>query len=142
MAWWIWIIVGAILLAAEAVITADFYLVFFGLAGLLVGLLGVCGVHLPAWVQWLLFAVLAVAGLVLYRGPLKRKLAKVDRAMGPELIGETASAQAPIPAGARGRVELRGTAWDARNDGDTDLAVGDRCRVRGVDGLTLLVRAE
>ena len=43
MAWWIWIIVGAILLAAEAVITADFYLVFFGLAGLVLGLLGVCG---------------------------------------------------------------------------------------------------
>ncbi|MDO9171893.1 MAG: NfeD family protein [bacterium] len=142
MAWWIWIIVGAILLAAEAVITADFYLVFFGLAGLLVGLLGVCGLHLPAWTQWLLFAVLAVAGLVLYRGPLKRKLAKVDRAMGPELIGEIASAQAPIPAGAHGRVDLRGTAWDARNDGDDDLAAGARCRVKGVDGLTLLVRAE
>lgn len=142
MAWWIWIIVGAALLAAEAVITADFYLVFFGLAGLIVGLLGVCGLHLPAWTQWLLFAVLAVAGLVLYRGPLKRKLAKVDRAMGPELIGEAACAQASIPAGARGRVDLRGTAWDALNDGDADLAAGARCRVKGVDGLTLLVRAE
>ncbi len=141
MAWWIWIIVGAILLAAEAVITADFYLVFFGLAGLLVGLLGVCGVHLPAWTQWLLFAVLAVAGLLLYRGPLKRKLAKVDRAMGPEMIGETACAQAPIPSGGRGRVDLRGTAWDALNDGDVGIADGGRCVVTGLDGLTLLVRA-
>ena len=39
-------------------------------------------------------------------------------------------------------VDLRGTAWDARNDGDTDLAAGARCLVKGVDGLTLLVRAE
>jgi membrane protein implicated in regulation of membrane protease activity len=142
MAWWIWIIVGAILLAAEALITADFYLVFFGLAGLLVGLLDVCGAHLPAWTQWLLFAVLAVAGLVLYRGPLKRKLSKVDREMGPEMIGETASAQTPIPAGGRGRVDLRGTAWDALNDGGADVAAGGRCVVVGLDGLTLRIRAE
>lgn len=141
MAWWIWIILGALLLAAEVVVTADFYLVFFGLAALVLGLAGVFGVPLPAWVQFLLFAALAVSGLVLYRGRLKRRLQTADREMGPELVGERGTARDAIAPGGRGRVELRGSAWDAHNDGAVAIAAGARCVVSGVEGLTLRVRA-
>lgn len=141
MAWWFWIVLGAVLLAAEVIIAADFYLVFFGIAGLVLGLLTVFGVALPVWAQWLLFAALAVAGLVFYRGRWKRKLMTADRAMPPELEGETGMACDAIAAGARGRVDLRGTAWDAQNDGAAPLAAGDRCIVLRVDGLTLHVRS-
>ena len=72
MAWWFWIVLGAVLLAAEVIIAADFYLVFFGIAALVVGLLAVFGVELPVWSQWLLFAGLAIAGLVVYRGRWKK----------------------------------------------------------------------
>jgi hypothetical protein len=142
MAWWFWIILGAVLLAAEVIIAADFYLVFFGIAGLVLGLLTVFGVALPVWGQWLLYAALAVAGLVLYRGRWKRKLLTSDRAMLPELEGETGVAREAIAAGARGQVDLRGSAWDAQNDGAAPLAVGDRFVVVRVDGLTLHVRSE
>lgn len=142
MAWWTWIVLGAVLLAAEVIISADFYLVFFGIAGLVVGLLVLAGVDLPAWGQWLLYAVLAVAGLAFYRGRWKRRLQVADRAMPPELEGETGVARDGIAAGARGRVVLRGSDWDAVNAGQVDLAAGGRCVVTGVEGLTLHVRSE
>ncbi|MDY0110949.1 MAG: NfeD family protein [Candidatus Krumholzibacteria bacterium] len=142
MAWWIWIILGAILLAAEVIISADFYLVFFGLAAVVLGLLGVFGLVLPNWAQFLLFAALAVFGLVFYRGRWKKILSKADREMSPELVGETPTAQAAIAAGGRGRVDLRGAAWDACNTGAVEIAAGSRCIVERVDGLTLHVRAE
>ena len=140
MAWWFWIVLGAVLLAAEVIISADFYLVFFGIAGLVVGLLAVFGVELPVWGQWLLFAALAIVGLVIYRGRWKRKLMTADREMLPELEGEVGVAREDIAAGARGRVDLRGSAWGAQNDSPDDLTTGERCVVMRVDGLTLHVR--
>ncbi|MCA9753890.1 MAG: NfeD family protein [Gemmatimonadetes bacterium] len=142
MSWWIWVVLGAILLGAEVVVTTDFWLVFFGASALVVGLLGAFGVVLTPPLQWGLFALVAVAGLVAYRGPLKRRLARVDREMGPELVGESAVAQGELAEGQRGKVELRGTLWDARNEGPEPIAEGGRCEVVRVDGLTLTVRSE
>jgi inner membrane protein len=142
MAWWIWIILGAALLAAEAIVVADFYLVFFGLAAIVLGLLGVLGVELPGWVQFLLFATLASAGLVLYRDRLKRRLQKADRQMQPELVGEKGTARATIAPQGHGRISLRGTDWEARNVGEVVIEAGARCVVREVDGLTLHVQTE
>ncbi|MGH9387082.1 MAG: NfeD family protein [Vicinamibacterales bacterium] len=41
-----------------------------------------------------------------------------------------------------GRVEVRGSAWSARNASDVALATGQRCRVVSVDGLLLAVVPE
>lgn len=140
VAWWIWIILGAVLLAAEVIIVADFYLVFFGLAAVLIGLLALLGLDLPSWAQFLLFAALAIAGLVLYRGSLKRRLMPADREMGPELVGERGQARQAIAAGARGRVDLRGATWEAHNEGAAAIGDGAYCIVQRVEGLTLHVR--
>jgi membrane protein implicated in regulation of membrane protease activity len=68
MAWWIWIVLGAILLGAEVVIAADFWLVFFGASAFILGLVGAFGITLPLPVQWLLFAAVAVLGVWLFGG--------------------------------------------------------------------------
>jgi inner membrane protein len=141
MVWWIWIILGAVLLAAEVVVVTDFFLVFFGAAAILLGLVGLLGIDLPGWAQFLLFAALAIAGLTLFRGGLKRRLMPDDRTMGPELVGERATAHGMIPAGARGRIQLRGATWDARNDGAAVISDGGECTVLRVEGLTLHVRS-
>jgi membrane protein implicated in regulation of membrane protease activity len=142
MAWWIWIVLGAILLGAEVVIAADFWLVFFGASAFILGLVGAFGITLPLPVQWMLFAALSVLGLWLYRGRLKKRLGRADREMAPELVGESAVALSRLPMGERGRVELRGTMWDARNEGPEAIEEGGRCTVVQVDGLTLTVRPE
>lgn len=142
MVWWIWIILGALLLVAEVIITTDFYIVFFGVAAVLVGVIGLLGLDLPNFAQFLLFAVLSVAGLVLYRSRLKQRWQSADRELGPEIVGERAVAREEITPGARGRVNLRGATWDAVNEGEGAIAAGVDCRVARVDGLTLYVHHE
>ena len=142
MAWWIWIVLGAVFLIAEVAISADFWLVFFGISAILTGLLLLLGVCPPAWQQWIVFAALAVLMLWFYRGRLRAKLSQSDRPMGPELVGDAALVKVAVVAGGRGKVELRGAVWDARNTGDADLAEGSHCIVEQVDGLTLTVRPE
>lgn len=142
MDWWIWIVAGGVLLAAEVVIATDFYLVFLGISAGVVGLLGLFGLHLPAWIQFLLFAALAAILSFLYQRTWKPRLTVSDREMGPELVGEVAQARTGIAAGARGKVDLRGAAWDAVNDSDREIAAGQFCEVVRVNGLTVHVRPE
>lgn len=139
MPWWGWIIVGASLLAAEVALSTDFYLVFFGAGALVLGLLGLAGVSLPVWAQWLLFAILSVISLALFRTRWRRSLWK-GRTSYEELRGELATASERVAAGATGRGELRGTVWQLKNAGPEELVPGDRCRVEAVEGLTLTVR--
>ena len=65
MPWWGWIIFGALLLGSELMfIDAAFYLVFIGLAAIITGVVGLSGMDLEYWVQWILFAGLSlVAGV-------------------------------------------------------------------------------
>jgi len=142
MAWWIWVVVGGAFLVAEVVISTDFYLVFLGVAAIVLGLLGLFGLHLPTWGQFLLFAALAAVLSYLYQRRWKPRLTIADRELGPEFVGELGRARADIAAGGRGKVDLRGSVWDAINGGDSALASGDYCEVVRVDGLTLHVRAE
>ena len=58
------------------------------------------------------------------------------------LVGESATCVDDVAPGALGKVELRGTAWTARNDGPAPLRRGERARVVRVEGLTLWIRAE
>jgi membrane protein implicated in regulation of membrane protease activity len=142
MPWWGWIVVGAVLLAAELfVVPTDFYLVFLGAAAIAVGLVGMVGIGLPEWGQFALFGVLSVVALVFFRGWFKRRWpseppARVD----DTLAGEVGTAIEALAPGATGRVELRGVPWSARNAGADAIAAGARVRVERVEGLTLLVR--
>ncbi len=70
MLWWAWLLVGFLLVAAELLTPGGFYLLFFGLGGIVVGLLGLAGIVLPAWGQWLLFSALSIGATLIFRKPL------------------------------------------------------------------------
>ena len=76
MPWWGWILVGFLLLGGEMLTPGGFYLLFFGLAGIVVGLLGLGGIVLPAWGQWLLFSALSIGATLFFRKPLLERLQK------------------------------------------------------------------
>ena len=73
MAWWIWILGGLALLAAEMVTPGGFFAVFFGLAAVMVGVLGALGLSGPPWMEWLLFSVFSILGVAVFRRPLMRR---------------------------------------------------------------------
>lgn len=145
MAWWGWIAVGAILLAAEiSFVDAQFYLVFLGVSALLVGATTVLGLSVAIWQQWLLFAFFAVGALVVFRrrayGWLHEHRADGEIPEGVE--GEVASAIDVIPPGGSGAVHLRGTRWSGENTGESTIEAGSRCRVVRAEGLVLHVTSE
>jgi hypothetical protein len=144
MHWALWILLGFVLLAMEIATPGGFFIAFFGVAALVVGLLAGLGVIGPIWLQWLLFSVLSVVSLLLFRKPL---LAWMKRREPPQvevdsLVGETALLTEDLAPGGTGKAELRGTSWSVRSREGTPLRHGQRCRVEQVDGLTLWVRAE
>ena len=73
MDWWIWVLGGLVLLLAEVLTPGGFFVVFFGAGAILVGTIKLMGWAGPAWAEWLVFTVLSVASLALFRRPLMRR---------------------------------------------------------------------
>jgi len=142
MSWYLWLVVGILLAGLELTGSGGFYLVFFGLAAIIVGILGFLGLVDALWLQWLVFTALSVVSLLLFRNPLLRQLQSPPTGAVDRLVGEIAAPLEDIPAGEVGRAELRGTTWSARNASDADIAKGRRCRVERVDGLMLFIVPE
>jgi membrane protein implicated in regulation of membrane protease activity len=82
MAWWIWVVLGAALLAAELfLIDAQFYLVFLGAAAIVVGFSDAAGLGGPPWAEWSAFAALSLLLLAGFRARLHAKRAKTGTAL-------------------------------------------------------------
>jgi len=133
---------GLALLAVEVVTPGGFYVLFFGVGALVVGLLVALGVGGPPWVQWLIFSGVSIASLLLFRGRILARFDKEQPATPMDTFeGELAIPMDDLAPGAVGRAELRGTSWTVQNADDRPLAKGQRCRVVRVEGLTLFIRA-
>ena len=141
MAWWVWIVGGVLLCLAEMATPGAFYLLFFGVAALVVGVLAWVGIVETSWVQFLLFSIVSIASLVLFRRMLTDRLnfdepgTKIHT-----LEGESGTALEDIPANGTGKVEVRGSGWNAVNEGDAPIEKGQACLVERVEGVTLRVR--
>lgn len=143
MEWWHWLVLGLILVALEVAASGGFYVIFFGIAALAIGGLHLADIAGPVWFQFLLFSVLSVASLLLFRRPFLRwmKLDTPGRDV-DSLIGETAVPLDDIVPGSVGRAELRGAVWSARNAGTVAIVRGERCRVVRVDHLMIILEPE
>ncbi len=143
MEWWHWLVLGLILVALEVAASGGFYVIFFGMAALAIGGLHLADIAGPVWFQFLLFSVLSVASLLLFRRPFLRWM-KLDTPGSDvdSLIGETAVPLDDIVPDAVGRAELRGTVWSARNAGTVAIVRGERCRVVRVDHLMIILEPE
>jgi len=141
MTWWLWLVFGLALTGLELVSAGGFFLIFFGLSALLIGTLQLMGMSAQVWVQWLLFTALSVGLLALFRNPLLKALRPKEVSV-DQLVGEIAIPIDDIAAGSVGKAELRGAGWNARNEHHAPLHKGQRCRVRRVDELMLILIPE
>ena len=144
MIWWIWLLAGIALLALEMLTPGGFFTIFFGVSALIVGVLARFGLAGPPWMQWVLFSVLSVASLLLFRKPLLEWMQRREKRH-PEvdsLVGESAVILDAVPAGSVGKAELRGASWTARSVTGSPLPAGTRCRVVRVEGLTIWLQPE
>jgi membrane protein implicated in regulation of membrane protease activity len=142
MSWWIWMVIGLALAALELAGAGGFFVIFFGVGAVVVGLVVLAGAAPQTWLQWLLFPILALVSLRLFRRPLMDRMGIREGHDVDSLVGQIAVPDSSIAPGTHGRAELRGTTWSARNVGETALAAGQRCRVVAVHGLMLDLRSE
>ena len=144
MAWWLWVLLGFALVLCELLTPGGFFFLFFGLGAVAVGALVWLGAAGPAWLQWFLFSLISIGFLVPLRGRLLRRMATGDDAAArvDALVGQVAVLLDDLSPGEVGKAELRGTAWNARNEGERALRRGQRGRVTRVDGLTLWLQPE
>jgi len=144
MIWWYWMLIGLVLLGAEMLTPGGFYILFFGMAALIVGSLTGLGFTQAEWIQWLLFSALAILSLLVFRGPLLAWIKTRDKEMPTvdSMVGESAILLEDLVPGGTVKAELRGTTWTAHNAGPALLKKGQRCKVERVEGLTLWISAE
>jgi membrane protein implicated in regulation of membrane protease activity len=144
MIWWYWMLAGLVLLGAEMVTPGGFYILFFGLAALVVGTAAGVGLVQAEWLQWLLFSGVAILSLLVFRGPLLAWIKTRDKELPTvdSMVGESALLLEDLGASGTGKVELHGTTWTAHNAGPAPLKKGQRCKVERVEGLALWITAE
>lgn len=142
MPWWSWLAGGFVLLVVELITPSGFFIMFFGVGALLTGVLASTGAVSGVVAQWFTFTVLSIGSLLLFRGKLQSRVEPRQRPPIDSLVGEIATPTADIPPGAVGRVTLRGSSWEARNESDITLDANRRCRVKHVSGLQLGIVAE
>ena len=143
MEWWAWIAVGAILLVSElAFVDAQFYLVFVGASALVTGFLDLSGLLPAVWMQWLLFAALAIFSMVAFRRRIYERMRRKLPAMKQGPAGESVVLPAELKPGETCRLEYCGSSWNAVNGGESLIAAGQRARIDRVNGLTLVVHGE
>ena len=140
MSWWIWIVIGFVLLALEFT-AASLHLGFFAVGAFVVGLLILFGVDLPLWAELIIFTAVSLLAFFFVRPWVVKRLKLDQKKVVDTLVGEQAIAMEEIPALGLGKAEMRGSTWSARNVGETVLNRGQRCVVAAVDGLVLHVRA-
>jgi len=140
MPWWGWVALGTLLLGAEmALVDAEFFLVFIGISALLVGIADLLGLALPAWGEFLVFAIIAGGSMVLFRQKVYALVKGSAKDIETIPVGETLSVDVEIPVGGRGRAEYRGTTWSVVNVGTEAIAAGAMASIQKIDGTTLKI---
>ena len=140
--WWTWVVGGIALILAELAIPS-FFIVWFGLGAILVGLLMLALPQLSLTAQLALWTVASLAMVVLWFRVFKRNFFKtrVGTADG-EVIGEVGVLVSAVAPFERGKVRfqrplLGSEEWACL--ADAAIAAGERVRVGAVEGSYLKV---
>jgi membrane protein implicated in regulation of membrane protease activity len=147
MLWWYWSILGLTLIGLEILTLGglgNFYFLFFGMAALIVSGLSWSGLIEVAWLQWFLFAIFGIISFVVLKNPLQGKgnTGTENDIQVDSMVGEIATVLETLAPQASGKVEHRGSTWNARNAGTVPLEKNTHAKIVRVDGLTLWIQAE
>ncbi|MBK7900368.1 MAG: NfeD family protein [Azonexus sp.] len=140
--WWVWI-VGGISLALVELLLASFFILWFGMGALLVGLITLAWPEISLTAQLATWTGASLAMVVLWFRIFKPgfQKTKAGTAAG-DVIGEIGLLVADVQPFARGRVRFQrpilGTdEWACM--ADTAIAAGERVRLLSVEGSYLKV---
>lgn len=133
----LWATVAVVLLIAE-IVNNSFVFAFFSAGAALTAVLTGLGVTPGLDAQLLLFAVVSVGSMLLFRKRVRYLFAHSAKEY-VEFIGDSVTVTQAIPAQGLGRVQYRGTEWSARTETGKTHQPGDGATIRRVDGIVLVV---
>jgi len=136
--YWHWWALGLVLVILEAFSPGVFF-IWMGVAAGAVGLVTLLIPDLGWEYQLLLFALVSVASVVLWRLLLDRHPTDTDQPRlnrrGEQYIGRAFTLDEPIVNG-QGKIRVDDSTWKIEGE---DCAAGSRVEVAGVDGVVLKV---
>jgi inner membrane protein len=142
--WAYWIVGGILLMLAELAF-GSFFILWFGLAAVVVGIVALVAPSLPLAAEIALWTAISIALVVLWfkylkPGNLKTRIGTASE----QFIGEIGIVTREIKPFQKGMVQfqkpiLGDDKWDAL--ADADLAIGERVKVVSVEGNMLKVSA-
>lgn len=138
---WCWLIFGMVLLVSEFFIPG-FIIFFFGVAACLVGVVAFFAPELGIVWEILIFIISSIMLLLLSRRYIpsvfkgRDSISDIDIDL-DDVSGATATAITDIAADGTGKVEFRGTLWNAVSG--EDISTGDIVRIISRKNITLIV---
>lgn len=139
---WYWLIAAVVMIIFEMVVPAAYFL-WMGISAFVVGLLLYAIPGMPLLIQIIIFGILSVVTLLLYKrhqtlNPAEKDEPSLNR-RGEQYIGRLFTLEEPIVNGT-GKVKVDDSIWKVR--GAADMPAGMKVRVTSVDGTVFKVEAE
>lgn len=140
--WWVWMVGGIGLILAELIVPS-FFVVWFGLGALLVGLLALLAPNLSLTVQLAIWTAASLAMVMLWFKVFKPGFHKtrIGTATG-EVVGEIGLLVNAVAPFERGKVRFQRPVLGSEEwvcMADTPIAAGERVKVVAVEGSFLTV---
>ncbi len=136
----IWFIIGFLLFLLEFVVPG-LILFFFAVGAWFVAVLSLF-LDVPINVQLIIFVISSVLSILLLRKWLSKILWKKKHStelLEDEFLGKTAKAETPIAPGENGKVEFKGTSWQAASE--DVIEKGENVTIIGNDSILLIVKS-
>ncbi len=138
---WYWLIAGVVMVILEMAIPMAYFL-WMGISAFVVGLLLYFLPNMPVLIQVIIFGVLSVVSVVLYKryqklNPTVRDQPKLNR-RGEQYVGRVFTLEEAIVNGV-GKVKVDDSTWKVRG---ADMPAGSKVRVVSVEGTVFNVEGE
>lgn len=138
---WYWLVAAVVMIILEMVLPLAYFL-WMGISAFIVGLLLFAMPAIPLLIQVIIFGVLSVVTLVLYKKHQKSNPTVNDEPnlnrRGEQYVGRIFTLEEPIVNGV-GKVKVDDSTWKVRG---SDMPVGMKVRVMSVEGTVFNVESE
>jgi membrane protein implicated in regulation of membrane protease activity len=136
--YWHWLILGVALIILEILIPGAYFL-WMGISAVAMGAAMLIFPGMPFLVQILIFAVLSVITVMMYKSYRKKNPLVTDEPAlnrrGEQYVGQSFTLKEPIVNGV-GKIKVDDSTWKITG---ADIDAGETVRVIAVDGQTLIV---
>ena len=136
LAWWHWVVIGFVLIGVELIVPS-FYLIWFGLGALMVGLLSAIFPTLGGNVQVILWTLFSVALVILWFKFWRPGTKTLAGSSDTQIVGEIGMLTRPVEPFVRGEVRFQkplggSDLWPCVSD--DSIPIGERVRVVSAEG--------